>query len=156
MWICAARSHTSQNISSGDIFTADKIASDKFAVLSVLKSANKHKEKKHMKIPKKNAQKQKEINARIFENYKEFCDTATPGRYLHIKRLRSSSAWVEEYDNYYALRSYSTEIAIIDKRNGVCYDFLRWAYGYTATSAQHIAKFCRDYNAATKLTYYEV
>lgn len=36
-------------------------------------------------------------------------------------------------------------VACIDKDTDTCADFLREVYGYTATSAQHIAKFERDY-----------
>ena len=60
-------------------------------------------------------------------------------------KLRSCSAWVYETDNYYALRSYNTTIAIIDKNTDTLYDFLRLVYGYTSTSAQHISKFAKDY-----------
>lgn len=63
------------------------------------------------------------------------------------KRLRSCSAYVFENDNYYVLRSYNTIIAIIDKATDTMYDFLRLVYGYTSTSAQHIAKFRHDYGA---------
>ena len=63
------------------------------------------------------------------------------------KRLRSCTAWVIETSNYYMLRSYETYVAVIDKRNDTLYDALRIVYGYTATSAQHIAKFNHDYGA---------
>lgn len=43
----------------------------------------------------------------------------------------------------FALQSYDTIVAVIDGREA--YDFLRYVYGYTATSAQHIAKFFHDY-----------
>ena len=45
------------------------------------------------------------------------------------------------------LRSYSTIVAAYNIYNHELFDFLRLVYGYTATSAQHIAKFrnyCRD------------
>ena len=61
-----------------------------------------------------------------------------------ISRLRSCSAEVLASNNYYLLKSYNTIVAAIDN-DGVCYDFLRYVYGYTATSAQHIAKFFSDY-----------
>ena len=44
-------------------------------------------------------------------------------------------------------------IAAIDKEYGGMFDFLRYAYGYTATSAQHIAKFAADYHATSRYTY---
>lgn len=45
------------------------------------------------------------------------------------------------------LRSYSTIVAAYNIYNAELFDFLRLVYGYTSTSAQHIAKFrnyCRD------------
>ena len=63
------------------------------------------------------------------------------------KRLRSCTAWVYENDDYYVLRSYNTTIAFIDKATDTLYDFLRLVYGFTSTSAQHIAKFRHDYGA---------
>ena len=62
------------------------------------------------------------------------------------KRLRSCTAYVYESDDYYVLRSYNTTIAIIDKNTDTLYDFLRLVYGFTSTSAQHIAKFDKDYS----------
>ena len=64
---------------------------------------------------------------------------------IPLKRLRSSSAYVLTTDNYYLLRSYNTIVAVIDRSNFTCYDALRHVYGYTATSAKHILKFCEDY-----------
>lgn len=61
------------------------------------------------------------------------------------RKLRSCSAVVHETDNYYFLQSYNTIVAFIDKSTDTCYDVLRLVYGYTATSAQHIAKFSHDY-----------
>ena len=73
----------------------------------------------------------------------------------YIGKLRSCQAEVWATDEYYVLRSYSTVVAIIDA-DGRLFDFLRYVYGYTATSAQHIAKFAHDYNATLKYTYREV
>ena len=60
-------------------------------------------------------------------------------------RLRSCNAEVGETSQYYILRSYNTLIAFIDKTDDTLYDVLRFVYGYTATSAQNIAKFRHDY-----------
>lgn len=62
-------------------------------------------------------------------------------------QLRSCKAYVYETNNYYVLRSYSSVVAVINKGTDVCYDVLRMVYGYTATSAQHIAKFRHDYGS---------
>ena len=84
------------------------------------------------------------------------------------RQLRSCSAEVAPIIDcetgellYYALRSYNTVVAAIDVRTDTLYDFLRYVYGYTATSAQHIAKFDHDYGmskwgCAHVLTYREV
>lgn len=67
------------------------------------------------------------------------------------ERLRSCSAIVYRDGGKRILRSYNTIVAVIE--NGVCYDFLREVYGYTATSAQHISKFCHDYGARERMTW---
>lgn len=79
----------------------------------------------------------------------------------HGTRLRSCQAYVYEIRSFYVLRSYKTVVAIIDKSSDICYDFLRGVYGYTATSAQHISKFDKDYGRGTwgckeRVTYREV
>ena len=66
-------------------------------------------------------------------------------REYKYKRLRSCTAWVFETENFYLLKSYDTFIAAIDKRSNVCVDVLRYVYGYTSASAQHIVKFFSDY-----------
>ena len=63
------------------------------------------------------------------------------------KRLRTCTAEVAETENYYILRSYDTLVACIEKSTGTLADVLRLVYGYTLTSAQHIAKFRHDYGA---------
>ena len=72
---------------------------------------------------------------------------------IRSRRLRTCSAVVLETSNYYVLQSYATIIALIDKETDICYDFLRYVYGYTSTSGQHIAKFRHDYEAVQSLTY---
>lgn len=71
----------------------------------------------------------------------------------NIGQLRSCSAYVFETNKYYVLKSYHTIIALIDKTDNTLYDFLRYVYGYTATSAQHIAKFRNDYGDCYAETY---
>ena len=58
------------------------------------------------------------------------------------KRLNYCNAFILELDNdCLALTSYGTLVAVFDKKTGFFYDVLRYTYGYTSTSAQHIAKF---------------
>ena len=83
-------------------------------------------------------------------------------------RLRSCSATVFDLVDdttgevlYHVLRSYNTIVAFIDPTTDTLYDVLRKVYGYTATSAQHIAKFSQDYGmgkwgCAHFLTYRDI
>ena len=81
---------------------------------------------------------------RIFDNaMNEYYN----GKPINSKRLRTCSAIVYETKNYYLLESYRTFIAAIEKRTDTLTDVLRIVYGYTATSAQHISKFEKDYCA---------
>lgn len=70
-------------------------------------------------------------------------------------RLRTCSATVGKvHSGLYSftyLRSYNTIVAVIDDNTGEAVDVLRTVYGYTATSAQHIAKFLQDYPCWTRL-----
>ena len=61
------------------------------------------------------------------------------------KPLRTCNARVYETENWYILQSYNTFVCVIWKHGFEIYDVLRVKYGYTATSAQHIAKFIHDY-----------
>ena len=63
------------------------------------------------------------------------------GGWNECKRLRTCNAYVYETKHYYILRSYETFVALIVKNTNTCIDMLRQVYGYTHTSAQHIAKF---------------
>ena len=83
----------------------------------------------------------------------EYCNKVTPWR-----RLRSCQAWTVETENYIFLKSYNTVIAVIDKSTDTLYDLLRGVYGYTSTSAHHIAKFNTEmgtgkYGCENRYTY---
>lgn len=94
------------------------------------------------------------INDRIRDNYKKAMNEYNVEHTMY-KRLRSCQADVCETENYYVLRSYDTIVAVISMEYGICYDVLRLVYCYTATSAQHIAKFCSDFGSGinNKYTY---
>lgn len=66
-----------------------------------------------------------------------------------IGRLRVCNAHVYKVGNTYLLKSYNSWVAAVfqDTQTSalVFIDFLRWGYGYTNTSAQHIRKFKQDY-----------
>lgn len=70
-----------------------------------------------------------------------------------IAQLRNCKAEVYETRHWFILRSYRTLVAAIHKDTHIGYDFLRYVYGYTATSAQHIRKFFDDYDADKIYTY---
>lgn len=70
-----------------------------------------------------------------------------------LERLNRCQAWTYEESYFVVLISYSTEVACIDMRTDICYDYLRKAYGYTPTSAQHISKFMKKFGVTQKVTY---
>ena len=92
----------------------------------------------------------------------DYCEREIPiveselANIVSVKRLRTCTAYVYETDSYYILKSYSTVVAFIRKDDCECFDILRKVYGYTATSAQHIAKFKNDYHAVSTQTWREV
>ena len=92
----------------------------------------------------------------------DYCEREIPiveselANIVSVKRLRTCSAYVYETDSYYILKSYSTVVAFIRKDDCECFDILRKVYGYTSTSAQHIAKFKNDYHAVSTQTWREV
>lgn len=74
-----------------------------------------------------------------------------------VGRLRTCNASVYENGRYITLVSYDTPVAFIDKRERKAYDILRLVYGYTSTSAQHIAKFFSDYaRGYEQYRYYDI
>lgn len=94
-----------------------------------------------------------QICVEVFEN--AMAELTSDCKY---KRLRTCKAVVVETENYYILQSYRTTVAVIDKSTDTLYDVLRYVYGYTSTSAQHISKFEKDYcrgkwNCEMRLTY---
>ena len=88
---------------------------------------------------------QDNINRWVMDNYNDAMEELRNDRTHTCERLRTCTAWVYETDNYYLLRSYNTFVCVIRKDIKQAYDALRRVYGYTSTSAQHIAKFCSDY-----------
>ena len=88
---------------------------------------------------------QQEINNEIIAALEEFNANTAP--ITNVRQLRSCSAKVYKQGKYWVLQSYRTVVAFIDTDTDTLYDVLRWVYGYTSTSAQHIAKFRHDYGA---------
>ena len=73
---------------------------------------------------------------------------------VNTDKLFNCSASIIYGDCGIWLRSYRTVIGFIPYNEKTCYDFLRYVYGYTATSAQHIRKFMQKFNIERKVTYY--
>lgn len=88
---------------------------------------------------------QLEINEKVDEICEEIYNLGMHERAGEWKRLRTCSAYVCKLGRFYILKSYRTIVAAIDTSDDTCYDFLRKVYGFTSTSAQHIAKFRHDY-----------
>ena len=100
---------------------------------------------------------QTQINEKVIDVYLTCKEEIQSLRaYQSGERLRHCTATVIRGYNGYFLKSYHTIIAYIPDGQNTCYDFLRYVYGYTATSAQHIAKFARDYNAYSILSYKDI
>lgn len=98
---------------------------------------------------------EKKVNALCLEKLAEFDEAAKKQSYTaNFTQLRYCKACYGEIgENFIVLQSYGTCVAFYDKRDNAVYDYLRYAYGYTATSAQHIAKFADDMGATRKFTY---
>lgn len=92
------------------------------------------------------------MNEYVLQNYSIMMDEFNENWY-NSARLRSCQACVYETENYFVLKSYETIVAFIDKNNSEKFDILRKVYGYTSTSAQHIAKFFADYGDFRVSTY---
>lgn len=75
-------------------------------------------------------------------------------------RLHKCSAAVCRTNDFEILRSYNTIVAMYHIKSGILIDILRREYGYTATSAQHIAKFrkimTQRYGSCEMMRYYPV
>ena len=70
-----------------------------------------------------------------------------------VKRLDYCTAWTADAGKYEVLKSYNTIVAVYDSEKNELYDVLRYVYGYTATSAKHIAKFRNMHRSAHVFTY---
>ena len=103
-------------------------------------------------------EEQRIINDSILREWEKAIQELKCSEYT-INRLRSCSAEDLTTEHYHFLKSYNTIIAFIDKNTDTCYDVLRYVYGYTATSGQHITKFRHDYGygkwgCTSELRYY--
>lgn len=117
---------------------------------------------------KKSEQKWENLNAEAALDFFHIALNSATTSICNTRQLRSCSAEVFDLVDdttgevlYHVLRSYNTVVAFIDPTTDTLYDVLRKVYGYTSTSAQHIAKFDHDYGmgkwgCAKRFTYREV
>ena len=109
---------------------------------------------------------QAKVNDNVMNEIKKYKNIITSNETFTTegKRLRNCTAYYWEVCNnngeklYTVLQSYRTVIAIINWKEWKCVDFLRYVYGFTSTSCQHISKFfhdCGNYGME-RLTYREV
>lgn len=93
--------------------------------------------------------RQKQENDKVESMIEFFNEYFRSSSYGAAKRLRNCQAIVYTSDRFYVLQSYNTIVAFIDRETDTLYDVLRFVYGYTSTSAQHIRKFEQDYCGST-------
>lgn len=96
---------------------------------------------------------QESMNDYVKQAYDEMIEEYTQEYWHDAVRLRSCQACVIETRNYFVLKSYNTIVAFIDKMTSQKFDALRYVYGYTSTSCQHINKFFKDYGDFRVSTY---
>lgn len=72
------------------------------------------------------------------------------------KQLYKCQARMYFTDYVVLLKSYNTFVAAFDINENTVYDFSRYVYGYTATTAQHVRKFAQYLKALQTITYKEV
>lgn len=123
------------------------------------------------KPTKKELQEQENAEALYYWNSLHIADSS------EAVQLRSCKAWIipadldipfvdiatgeftHEYKGVCVLCSYNTPVALIIRYpDGECIgvDMLRYEYGYTFTSAQHISKFFHDMGVTIRYTWREV
>ena len=103
--------------------------------------------------------KQAQENLRVEKAWLAFESDVKKSENLYFEpamRLRNCNAYVSRIGKWLVLTSYSTIVAIIDSDTHVLYDVLRYRYGYTVASAQHIAKFGHDYIVEERYTWREL
>lgn len=122
-----------------------------------------------MQFSKAQSKAQQQINEFIIGEYDdalsyymECCDKY-PDR-IKWHQLYNCKGCFCDIDRWTFLKSYDTIVAVFDHYHFRLFDVLRYVYGYTATSAQHIAKFrnwvrltyCCSFDDIEEYRYYEV
>ena len=96
---------------------------------------------------------QREINIKVERVIERFNTMVLTKEAAKVSQLYTCNATV--YDTYYyiVLQSNNITVALIDKADMYLYDFSRYVYGYTTTTAQHIAKFAKMYDIGQSNIY---
>ena len=100
---------------------------------------------------------QKRENEMVVQAWKKALKvwTNAPKDIDELTRLDYCQASTYQTRGYSFLISYNTIVAFIDDNYNM-YDVLRLVYGYTATSAKHIAKFRNKFRHVSEHTWREV
>lgn len=101
---------------------------------------------------------QQEINNRVLEFIETYNRYETDIVTIKTERLDYCKAIIiytitTGGRKFRLLQSYNTIIAAYDETSHILYDFLRYVYGYTETSAKHISKFRNRCGYREVLTY---
>lgn len=92
---------------------------------------------------------QLKVNDAVIKAYNTMDVEVSKEGMVFVSRLRTCTAKIYRTTNWYILESYNTVVAAIRIDTDCGFDFLRYVYGYTATSAQHISKFFKDFGKGT-------
>lgn len=84
---------------------------------------------------------------------KQFYEHRKYNDFPTTKRLYKCNAYFYSIPGFIILESYATIIAFIDIEKRAFIDVLRFVYGYTSTSNQHMSKFKRLFDYAYDYEY---
>lgn len=96
---------------------------------------------------------QKDINDMVESYYDEIVNVLNEQVCRRYEQLYTCNARVYDAGRCKVLVSYNTKVAVYDPATKTVYDKSRKAYGYTATTAQHVNKFARFCGAEKVLHY---
>ena len=97
------------------------------------------------------------VNDTILEALEEYNKYSETANCTAPRRLDYCTAETFNVGSRYTtLRSYNTVVAFYDHEMNILYDVLRYVYGYTNTSAKHIAKFRSMMHPGTELRWERV
>lgn len=97
-------------------------------------------------------------NCAVLTFYYERLPKLLEGRLKLVGQLYHCNArmYHTDNDNVVVLQSYKTIVAAFDIDESTVYDFSRYVYKYTPTTAQHVRKFANYLKANATFTWREV